>query len=256
MSDISLRYLFSNFKTKSRVLHYPEDKDLIEQFNSNLKPSKTPKELRCKRRGAKRTEKLEEIQNKSTEELCEIYNYVLTTRQLSDGTIKEYVARHRRPQSKHQPKLFDLLTYLINLFNKPVFASLVPKEFDSKSLKDFYSKDFEVNSKEYFKNALNKIIKIYQIDTDKYYDEIQFLYLILDSIDNDIELFKNLQSKFQHISTLINDVNSYKDKPKPYNGYINDKCFEIEKLLDDELIPIKYHFKSLPIRNYIIRTRF
>lgn len=250
MSDISLRYLFSNFKTKSRVLHYPEDKELIEQFNSNLKPSKTPKELRCKRKGAKRTEKLEEIQNKSTEELCEIYNYVLTTRLLSDGTIKEYVARHRRPQSKHQPKLFDLLTYLINLFKSSnQFASAVSNESSSK----IFNKE---ESKEEFKNMLSDIIKTYQIDTDKYYDEIQFLYLILDSIDNDIELFKNLQSKFQHISTLINDVNSYRDKQKPYNGYINDKCYEIEKLLDDELIPTKYHFKSLPIRNYIIRTRF
>ena len=253
MSDISLRYLFSNFKTKSRVLHYPEDKDLIEQFNSNLKPSKTPKELRCKRRGAKRTEKLEEIHNKSTEELCEIYNYVLTTRQLSDGTIKEYVARHRRPQSKHQPKLFDLLTYLVNLFNKNPQKNFetLPKESKEES-----KEDSKLLSKEQIKERINEIIKIYQIDTDKYYDEIQFLYLILDSIDNDIELFKNLHSKFQHISSLINDVNSYKDKPKPYNGYINDKCYEIEKLLDDELIPTKYHFKSLPIRNYIIRTRF
>lgn len=240
MSDISLRYLFSNFKTKSRVLHYPEDKDLIEQFNSSLKPSKTPKELRCKRRGAKRTEKLEEIHNKSTKELCEIYNYVLTTRLLSDGTIKEYVARHRKQPSKRQPKLFDLLTYLINLFKSSSY--------------DISLKDTE--SKEHFKNMLSDIIKTYQIDTDKYYEEIQFLYLILDSIDNDVELFNNLQSKFQHISTLINDVNSYRDKPKPYNGYINDKCFEIEKLLDDSLIPSKYHFKSMPIRNYIIRTRF
>ena len=248
MSDISLRYLFSNFKTKSRVLHYPEDKDLIEQFNSNLKPSKTPKELRCKRKGAKRTEKLEEIQNKSTKELCEIYNYVLTTRQLSDGTIKEYVARHRRPESKHQPKLFDLLTYLINLFKS---SNLITKH-----LEDCSNELSAKASKEQIKHKISDIIKIYQIDTDKYYDEIQFLYLILDSIDNDNELFKKLQSKFQHISTLINDVNSYKDKPKPYNGYINDKCFEIEKLLDDELIPSKYHFKSLPIRNYIIRTRF
>lgn len=252
MSDISLRYLFSNFKTKSRVLHYPEDKDLIEQFNSSLKPSKTPKELRCKRRGAKRTEKLEEIHNKSTKELCEIYNYVLTTRLLSDGTIKEYVARHRKQPSKHQPKLFDLLTYLINFFKSDSYKKSNQFLNDSETI----TKEEIKHSKEQIKQKMNEIIKIYQIDTDKYYEEIQFLYLILDSIDNDIELFKNLQSKFQHISTLINDVNSYRDKPKPYNGYINDKCFEIEKLLDDSLIPSKYHFKSMPIRNYIIRTRF
>lgn len=107
MSEYNLRFIFSPFKSSSSRkldLTKPEDIALVDNFNLNLYNTY----LNAKK-SKLRDEKLNEfnvetdndgnvirvtVKDLSTDEIHQKYSYTLSTRLLSDGTVKEYITRH------------------------------------------------------------------------------------------------------------------------------------------------------------------